>query len=142
MYSIKPGRSQSLFGAFAGVIFIIVLMVMMGGMKGAGAPSGLLVIPILMAVLVFGSIILGVYNAFAANRTSDLDITTPGEEFDPMDLAARRRRSLRARGRLDRSRPTASLDRTDTAPGFCTKCGLRLDAGDNYCGHCGMAVEG
>lgn len=124
MYSIKPGRSQSLFGAFTGVIFIVVLIVMMGGMKAAGAPSGMLLVPVLMIVLVVGGIGLSVYNAFATNRTSHLDITMPGEESDPLDPALRR-----------------PLSRADAPPAFCSACGSPLDADDNFCPHCGMAID-
>jgi len=140
MYSIKPGRTRSLFGAFAGVIFVIVLFVMMSGMGAAGAPRGMLLVPGLMALLVVVGVGIQIYNAFAADRASEYDITTQGEEFDPLDPASRRRRILRTRGRSARTADSPT-DLSGIPPAFCTKCGKRLSDDDNFCGHCGMAVD-
>ena len=92
MYSIKPGRGPSGLSAFFGVfavIFGIGWTVMAYSMtENAPFPMVHLLFPLFGVVFIVVGIVNVIYNArnaTAKNRFSVVDITTDGEEPDPLN---------------------------------------------------------
>ncbi len=154
MYSIKPGRSQSLFAAFGLAVFVVVTIGMAVMVSGAGAPGFFVLVPVLMSLIGIAGIAFHLYNAFSGSRTSVYDITRG--EPDPLDPGGGGSGGSGGVGRGGRASAGPRVGGYQTRHGgagsggsggsggvgqFCTHCGLRLDAGDRFCGHCGMAVD-
>ncbi|MFW6059594.1 MAG: zinc ribbon domain-containing protein [Phycisphaeraceae bacterium] len=135
-YGIKPGRGPSLMGAVVCVIAAIFGIFFGVTATSAGAPPIFLLFGIGFAVVAIGGAIYNVYNTIARNRMSSLDITTPGEEPDPI---------ARALGHdqppADAHTTTPGSDTPRQYPGaFCPFCGKSVEGKFDYCPHCGKDI--
>lgn len=132
MYSVKPGRGPSAAGIVGGVVAAVFGVIWTFGAMSIGAPPFFALFGVVFVVVALGQAVFSGYNAFARNRVSMYDITSDGEEPDPLDP---RRRSP---GAAPAGPPPLPGEH---GPAFCSHCGTRLDAGDNFCSSCGMAVN-
>ena len=91
MYSIKPGRGPSLFGAILALIAGVPFMIYwIASTIKDGAPGFFVFMGFVGLILVSVVAFIGFYNATSKNRISQFDITTKNEEFDPMDCLVSR----------------------------------------------------
>lgn len=132
MYSIKPGRGPSAAGVVAGVVAAVFGVIWTAGAISMGAPPFFALFGVVFVIVALGSAAFSAYNAFARNRMSLYDITHAGNEPDPLD----------PRRGSEGSAPTAPPPLPgEHRPAYCSHCGRKLDAGDNFCASCGMSAR-
>jgi hypothetical protein len=126
MYSIKPGRGPSFGGAVGGIVGAVFGLIWTVGALSMGAPAFFALFGVVFVLVAIGSAFYNFYNATSNNRFSQFDITTPGEERDPLETA-----------RSDEAPP-----RRDDATGaqFCTQCGTRIEKAFKFCPKCGRQL--
>ncbi len=124
MKSIKPGRGpsmmggvMSIFGALFGVVWMIIAANMGGGLF---ALFGLIFVAVAIVQAVYN-----LKNATSKNRYSAFDITTDGEEPDPLN---------------EHFGAQTASQRDKTAPAFCPYCGTAAESGYKYCSRCGKKL--
>jgi hypothetical protein len=128
MYSIKPGRGPSLFGAiFALIVGVPFVIFWITVASKSGAPGFLVFFGIAFLIVVLVSVFRGFYNATSKNRISEYDITTKDEESDPMD-------------RLISGPSNSGSSSADVKEKrFCPFCGTEHDSEFRFCPKCGKA---
>ena len=135
MKSVKQGRGSSLggvIGSFIAIVFGIVWTVMVKSMTApfenmsmfGGFGNFFWIFGVVFIAVGVVSLILNLYNTFAKNRMSVLDITEDGEEPDP--LGARF--------------GTEGTPRSGTGGGFCPYCGAKAQEGFSFCRSCGRRL--
>jgi hypothetical protein len=126
MYSIKPGRGPSLFGAiFALVLGVPFTIFWIVGAGKSGAPGFFVFFGIIFLVVILGRVFIGFYNATSKNRISQYDIATKNEESDPMDCL------------VSGSSNSGSSGTGMAEKRFCPFCGTEHDIGFQFCPKCG-----
>jgi hypothetical protein len=124
-FGVKPGRSQSVFQAFAAVIFGCICIGMASVTGGARAPGIFVIVPIAMALLAFIAAGFSVYNAVSTNRMSSFEVMDLADEPDPL-----------SRRRADQTPPQSGAG--ERSPGaFCPFCGKAVQADYSFCPACG-----
>jgi len=104
-FGVKPGRSQSVFQAFAAVIFGCICIGMASVTGGARAPGIFVIVPIAMALLAFIAAGFSVYNAVSTNRMSSFEVMDLADEPDPLS----RRRQIAPESEYNHIRASESL---------------------------------
>ncbi len=128
MKSVKPGRGPSFMGGIGyvfGVFFCIFWTVMANQM---GAPVFFSIFGVLGILACAASAIYQFMNATRKKRFSAFDITTDGEEPDP----------LNERFSEEPARDIREAARDDIA--FCPYCGEKVEEGYRYCRKCGKEL--
>lgn len=124
MRSIKPGRGPSMMGGVSG-IFMIAFGILWTVI--AARASGIMA---LFGVLWTGmAVVITIYNfknATSKNRYSTYDITTSGEEPDPLNEHFG-----------DYQSPAYQSDKDNN---FCPYCGTRVADDYEYCNNCGKKL--
>ena len=126
MYSIKPGRGPSMFGAiFALVLGVPFAIFWISQAVKMGAPGFMVFFGIAFLIAILFNVVRGFYNATSKDRISDYDITTQAEESDPMNRLA--------------GCPTnaGSGSAGLTAQRYCPYCGAEHESGFGFCPKCG-----
>ena len=123
MKSIKPGRGPSMMSGIAG-IFVAIF----GGIWTIAAVSmGAGLFAIFGIIFIGFAITIALYNfknATGKNRYSAFDITSDGEEPDP----------------LNEKFGAASTEKKDTKYSFCPYCGTPVEEEYQYCNSCGKKL--
>jgi hypothetical protein len=127
MYSVKPGRGPSLMGSIMGVFVAIFGIGWTITASAHGAPALFTLFGIMFVILAIGGVLYNMFNAASPNRMSTLDITTPGEESDPIADA------------LVGKRP-GSADTAAGAANFCPQCGRKAEGTFKFCPGCGRPL--
>lgn len=125
MYSIKPGRGPSMAGGFGGIIGAIFGVFWTISASSMGAPGMFTAFGVLFIFAALGSAVYNFYNATSKKRFSNLDITRPGEEPDPL-----------APERFSSPQFTKSTKK----PSFCPYCGTGLKQDFEFCPQCGKDI--
>jgi hypothetical protein len=131
MYSLKPGRGPSAMGAVGSLVAVIfgIFWTIMAYQITRNSPWPIVGIMfpafgLLFICIGIGQFIFNAYNASQRNRMSLMDVTHADEEPDPLNQ--------RFQSRPQSDEPSA---------GFCSKCGVSLSAGDEFCRKCGTKVR-
>lgn len=130
MYSIKPGRGPSLMGALGGIVVAIFSIAISVIAASEGGPSIFIFFPATFAIFAIIGVIYNFYNATQKDRMSTLDITTDGEESDPV---------AQAMGHAPTARHAEGNGR-QLAGNFCPFCGSSVSAQFKFCPQCGKGI--
>lgn len=135
MYSIKPGRGPSLMGGIGGIIVAVVGVIWTVVAISLGAPVVFALIGVVFTSFVIAGAVYNLYNATSRNRMSDFDITTDGEERDPIADAL-------GHGGTSRQSPEDAMSKGPRKfPGdHCPFCGVKVAADFDYCPKCGKDI--
>lgn len=139
MYSVKPGRGPSLFGAVFGLVIGVPFMLFwIFSAMAHGAPVFFVFFGFLMLVGVIGFVVMNIYNAKAKDRLSQLDIVTQEEEGDGI-AEALGLQERRADAQEDRQGDAQDGPRK-YAGAFCPFCGEEAGREVDFCPHCGKDI--
>jgi hypothetical protein len=127
MYSIKPGRGPSFGGVVGGIIAAVFGVIWTIGAASMGAPPFFALFGVVFVLVAIGGTAYNLYNATSRNRFSNFDITTPGEENDPLDVMAHKEEA-----------PPRRADRAEAK--FCSQCGTQLENSYKFCPKCGKEL--
>lgn len=128
MKSVKPGRGPSFIGGVMCLLISVfgVFWTITAGQFGA---------PPLMTVFGAGFVLIGIglaiyqfMNATRKKRFSSFDITSDGEEPDPLNE------------RFGEVTARAIRDAVGGETAFCPYCGEKTEEGYRYCRKCGKAL--
>ena len=129
MYSVKPGRGPSLYGAIIALVLGVPFAIFWtSSASKMGAPPFFVFFGIVFVFLIVGQAIMGIYNATSKNRISQFDVTTDKEEGDPFQ-------------RLVTGQSQDKESGASTAQRFCPYCGEPLKGEFRYCPKCGKPTS-
>ena len=156
MYSIKPGRGPSAFGAVGGVFAAIFGVIWIFAAASMGAPGVFVLFGMVFVLFAIAGVVFNFLNATQRNRMSTFDITEASEEPDPIARslgygprgkrpASRRTRSvgraqLRQKPPVKRQPPEPTGAKRRFDGDFCPYCGKRVERDYDFCPGCGKDV--
>jgi hypothetical protein len=123
MYSVKPGRGPSAFGAVGAVIALVFGIFWTVTASRAGAPGIFVLFGVVFMLAAVAGGIYNLFNAVAPNRASEYDIVRTSAEPDPLAPAP------------------SSAPGYPIAGGYCPFCGNALSPEFQFCPKCGKAVR-
>ena len=124
MKSIKRGRGPSMMGGAVSIAMAVFGIIWIAAAAGMGAPVFFPLFGLVFIGVAVSQVIYNFKNATGERRYSEYDIVDGEEEPDPLN---------------ERFSATARGERTPSA--FCTQCGAKAEAGDNFCGKCGKRLR-
>ncbi len=135
MYSIKPGRGPSLIGGIGGIVAAVFGVIWTVGAMAMGAPLVFALFGLLFVGIAVAGVVYNLYNATSRNRMSSFDVTTEGEERDPIADAL-------GHGGTSRQSPENTMSKGPRKfPGdHCPLCGAEAAADFDYCPKCGKDI--
>lgn len=143
-YSVKPGRGPSLMGGFAslaGAAFGVFWTLMASKM---GAPGFMVGFGVIFILIGLGQAFYNFYNAGSRERMSTFDITTPGEEGDPIARAMGYEKTPPPRKRMSPQpfppKENAPENKRRIPGEFCPFCGEKVQDDFDYCPKCGKDI--
>lgn len=132
MKSIKPGRGPSAMG-FIGSIAIVIFGIFWTIMASSiGAPAFFPIFGIIFILLGIANAVYNYKNATGKNRYSTFDITSDGEETDPLNEMF---------GKSDYNNIKTSNNNDSIDSNFCPYCGTKTDDDYKFCRKCGKSLE-
>ncbi len=135
MYSVKPGRGPSLIGGVAGIVVAVFGVIWTIGALSMGAPQIFALYGLVFVVIAIVGVVYNFINATSRNRMSTFDVTTDGEEDDPI---------AKALGYGDRSRSSEQSQEPEGPRRFpgehCPFCGAKAGPDFHYCPKCGKDI--
>jgi hypothetical protein len=129
-YSVKPGRGPSVLSGVFAIVFGLFSFFLVADVSANGAPGAFVAMAYLIGVFAIVGGIYQLYNAGARNRMSALDITTGGEEPDPISEAIGRRSEA----------PKHAGATPQAGANFCPHCGTQLGPDFKFCPSCGKRI--
>jgi hypothetical protein len=134
MYSVKPGRGPSLMGGIGGVVVGLLGVVWTFSAVSMGAPPFFALFGVVFIVMALVGAAYNFYNAANPDRMSTFDITSGGEELDPIAKA------LGHVGPSAEEREEPS-DGPRKYPGdHCPFCGAAVAGDFDFCPKCGKDI--
>ncbi len=143
-YSVKPGRGPSLMGGIGGLLVAGFGVIWMIGAARMGAPGFFVAFGVVFILFALAGASYNFFNAGSRERMSSFDITTPGEEGDPIARTLGYEKTPPPRNRRSPQpfppRENASENKRRIPGEFCPFCGEKVQDDFDYCPKCGKDI--